>query len=292
MRITFCCWLLLAATTASATGPSWPIRVDVTYPPTVGPEGGRAAVTVAVDQDATDVRLEIHGDDGMRVEPDNKLVLRVESMRAGESRRFDVAFRPGPGRSYLAVASHARFPHTEGGAVLDFPFGAESPAQLAEHHKCVMQDAEGTWIHLMGCEEETAAPATPAVAPPTAQPTHAVEAVPLGDVVALRREARPGLIVEVAGYVVDAYRCAPCPKGAMCKPCEMASAIFIADAPQHPRFSWSVRPADVAAVAADDPNAFSTGVRYRFEVRLESGGTGAVDATLLRAERADGGPTP
>lgn len=48
----------------------------------------------------------------------------------------------------------------------------------------------------------------------------------------------------------------------------MDSAIFVAEAKEHARFS--------------------NGVRYRFEVRVsENGRAGHIDATLIRSQRAD-----
>lgn len=277
--------LLLIAVRVGATGPSWPIYTDVQFPEHVGPDGGRATVLVTVGDDATDIRLEVSGDDRIRIDPDNQLVVQLNALHPGQRFVFEVGFQPGPGRSYLAVSSHAQFAHAgAGGAVREYPFGSENAEQLREHTKCVMQDADGTWIRLMGCDEEAAA------APPTSAPSRAPAGMPEDTIaIATLRGAPPvGRRVRLEGYVVDAYRCPPCPPGAMCKPCLMSTAIFIADVPEHAPFSRSNPPADVAALAVDDPARFSKGVRYRFEVEVpERGRNGGVDATVVRSQRSD-----
>jgi hypothetical protein len=295
-----CCALLvlvpaILVTAAGATGPSWPINTEVEFPATVGPEGGRAKVVVTVDADATDIRLEVYGDDAMRVDPDNKLVVQLNALHPGQSFSFEVGFHPGPGRSYLAVASHARFAKVAGGAVHEYPFGSESAAQQLEHRKCVMQDAEGTWVRVMGCEEEAPLPTSPAGHAEAATPAPAPAAVPPGepsvpvtlDVARLRQAPPLGGRARLEGYVVDAYRCPPCPPGAQCKPCVMTSAIFVAEQPEHAPFSWADPPADVVAIAAEDPLSFARGVRFRFEVLVPRDRRAEqVDATLVRSQSA------
>ena len=104
------------------------------------------------------------------------------------------------------------------------------------------------------------------------------------------RSAPPiGQIARIVGYVVESYRCPPCPRGAQCKPCAIASAIFIADAPSHAPFALDAPPADVAAVAAQDPDWFERGIQYRFEIavadRRQRGDGGRFDGRLLRSQR-------
>jgi hypothetical protein len=301
MRTALISLLMLLAAAAQATGPSWPIFTDVKFPAQVGPDGGRATVVVTVSDDATDIRLQVYGDDSMHVDPDNNLVVQLNALHPGQSFAFEVGFQPGPGRSYLAVAAYARFTHSAGGAVHEYPFGSESPEQLREHSKCVRQDPDGTWIRIMGCDEDSPA-GTPSGAPaaterhaaqsPTPPPPAgavAVQAPPIAiDIAALRTAPPLGRHARLEGYVVDSYRCPPCPHGAMCKPCVMSTAIFVADVPEHARFSWTDPPADVAVIAVDDPAPYEHGVRYRFEVAVpERARDGAVDATLVRSQRAD-----
>ena len=272
-----------------ATGPSWPIFTDVTFPETVGPDGGRATVVVTVAADATDIRIEVYGDDRMRVDPDNKLVVQLSTLHPGESFPFEVGFHPGPGRSYIAVSAYAHFAHSYGGAVHEFPFGQEDAAQLREHRRCVRQDSDGTWIKLMGCDE--ADPPAPADAPAPAQAAHGGPGgspPPTLSVEQLRSTPPLGQHVHLEGFVVDSYRCPPCPRGAQCKPCVMESVIFVSSAPAHERFSWTAPPPDVVTVAASDPTAFAAGVRYRFEVQVpEQARSGGVDGRLVRSQRAD-----
>lgn len=287
--------LALVATNAMATGPSWPIDTEVKFPDAVGPEGGQATVVVTVQADATDIRIEVYGDDRMRVDPDNKLVVQLDALHAGQSFRFEVSFHPGPGHSYIAVASHARFAKVAGGDVREFPFGSESAEQQLEHRRCVMQDPDGTWIRVMGCDEREAAPgsapereeghtATPASSAEAAESSPPVDV----DIAALRSAPPLGRRARFEGYVVDAYRCPPCPDGAQCKPCLMANTVFVASAPEHGPFSWMDPPADVVAIAVEDPGSFPRGVRLRFEVLLpQSRGAGQLDARLVRFQRAD-----
>lgn len=104
------------------------------------------------------------------------------------------------------------------------------------------------------------------------------------------RAAPPiGQIARIVGYVVQSYRCPPCPKGAQCKPCAIASAIFIADAPIRAPFALDAPPADVAAIAAQDPDRFERGIQYRFEIavagRRQRGDGDRFDGRLLRSQR-------
>ena len=283
---------LLAAvsTAASATGPSWPIFTEVKFPEQVGPNGGRATVIVTVSDEARDIRLEVYGDDHMWVDPDNKLVVQINALHPGESFPFEVGFHPGPGRSYIAVSAHAHFTHTAGGAVHEFPFGQEDAEQLREHSRCVRQDPEGTWIRIMGCDDEAPADAEAGAPLPTAVAHDDAPLVPAMnvDIQQLRSAPPLGKRVRFDGYVVDSYRCPPCPPGAQCKPCIMPTVIFVAAAPAHARFSWTAPPADVATIGVDDPAVFTPGVSYRFEVQVpEQARADGVDAKLVHSQRAD-----
>lgn len=105
------------------------------------------------------------------------------------------------------------------------------------------------------------------------------------------RAAPPiGQIARIVGYVVHSYRCPPCPKGAQCKPCATASAIFIADAPSHAPFALDAPPADVAAVAAQDPDRFERGIPYRFEIAVADRRHERLDGRLLRSQHPDRAP--
>ncbi|MBI3783863.1 MAG: hypothetical protein HY270_10715 [Deltaproteobacteria bacterium] len=294
MRAPWFCLFSLIAAAAHATQPSWPIFTDVEFPAAVAADGGRATVVVTVGEDATDIRIEVYGDDHMRVDPDNKLVVQLNALHPGQSFPFEVGFHPGPGRSYIAVSAFAHFTHTAGGSIHEFPFGQENAEQLREHQKCVRQDPDGTWIKIMGCDEEPAPPANTPV--PATQPAPVAHGEPVADrLPALNidlgqlRTAPPWeRRVRFEGYVVDSYLCPPCPDGAQCKPCLMHTVIFVAATKEHARFSWEAPPSDVVTIAANDPSKFLPGIRYRFEVQVpEQAHAGGVDGNLLRSQRAD-----
>lgn len=126
---------------------------------------------------------------------------------------------------------------------------------------------------------EAARSGTPAIAP--SPPTLAI-----ADIAA----APVGEIVRMTGYVVDGYRCPPCPPGAQCKPCMINSAIFVAASPAHPQVDLSNPPSDVAVIAADDPTIFAAGVAYRFELLVARRSDGGFDGRLLRSQRPDKEP--
>ena len=217
----------------------------------------------------------------------------MSSLHPGQSFTFDVGFRPGPGRSYLAVSAYARFGKTSGGAVHEFPFGSESAEQLAEHRKCVRQDSDGTWIREMGCDQDPPSQPSPVLPekldPPTPNTVPIGAATPITIDVATLHRAQPDTgVVRVEGYVVDSYICPPCPRGAMCKPCIMSTMIAVAKAAERPHFNFTDAKGDVAIIGVDDPSKFERGVRYRFEVRVsDKKQPREIDAVLLRSQRAD-----
>jgi hypothetical protein len=101
------------------------------------------------------------------------------------------------------------------------------------------------------------------------------------------RQAPPGQIVRVVGFVVGSYLCPPCPPGATCKPCAADSEVFVAVAPDHPRVVLFDPGSDVLALAVDDPTAFALGRQYRFELTTADRLTDGVDGRLIRSQRPD-----
>src|SRR5712691_7765810 len=113
-------------------------------------------------------------------------------------------------------------------------------------------------------------------------------AQPLTLTIAEFRASPPvGQIARIAGYVVESYRCPPCPRGAQCKPCASASAIFVADAPGHAPFALDRPPADVIAIATQEPDRFERGTQYRFEIAVTDRQHDRLDGRLLRSQRPD-----
>jgi hypothetical protein len=241
MRLVSLC-LVLSSSWALASGPSWPIEPRVTWPGKVAAEGGTAQVDIGVSDDATDVRVEVFGSDGLTIDPSNKLSLVIAALPRGQHFVFEVGFHPAKGRASIVVQTRAKFAHTsEGGTVREFQFGAESPEQVAERSRCVRQDSDGTWVRVMGCDEATAP-------------------------VAPLKGKMPG-VSTIDGYVVGAYTCPPCPAGAMCKPCLMASAIVVGPKPDMGPVSPRSPPAGAKTVLTETPSAYTQGTKYRFEVR-------------------------
>jgi hypothetical protein len=90
---------------------------------------GTGRVTVRFEADAKGVRIEVHGAEGLAVTSAATPVERGAFAR-GETAAFDVAFAPGPGRSYLTVNVTGKF-HGAGRrvAVASFPVGEPTAEQ-------------------------------------------------------------------------------------------------------------------------------------------------------------------
>ena len=101
------------------------------------------------------------------------------------------------------------------------------------------------------------------------------------------RLAGTGEVIRVVGYIVGSYLCPPCPPGATCKPCAVASQVFVAAASSHPRVVLFDPGSDVLAIAVDDPNAFVLGGQYRFELTTVDRHADGVDGRLIRSQRPD-----
>ena len=103
--------------------PSAPVSIDARL------AAGTARVTVRFDADAKDVRIDVHGVDGLSVASAPTPVEHAAFAR-GESTSFDVTFAPGPGRSHLAVTVSGSF-HGDGrrATVASFAVGEPTPEQ-------------------------------------------------------------------------------------------------------------------------------------------------------------------
>jgi hypothetical protein len=119
----------------------------------------------------------------------------------------------------------------------------------------------------------------------------AATAPPLTLTIAEFRASPPvGQTARIVGYVVESYLCPPCPRGAQCKPCASASAIFVADAPGHAPFALDRPPADVIAIATQEPDRFERGMQYRLEITVTDRKHDHFDGRLLRSQRPDREP--
>ena len=98
---------------------------------------------------------------------------------------------------------------------------------------------------------------------------------------ALRAKMHPGQIAHVTGYVVGDYVCPPCPPGAQCKPCVRPSAVFVAATPGRRTIAVQAPPADVIAIATDNPERFRRGMGYAFEIEITDA---PADMRLLHSE--------
>jgi len=103
--------------------PSVPVTVEARL------SDGSARVTVRFDAEAKGVRVEVGGVDGLSV-ASAAVPVDGASFARGESTTFDVAFTPGPGRSYLAVAVTGKFRGAgRRAAVTSFAVGEPTPEQ-------------------------------------------------------------------------------------------------------------------------------------------------------------------
>ena len=255
---------------------SWPIRPSVDYPASLAGGQGMAHLHVFIGADATAIHIAVYGLDGMSAGSDNLVRVDRDRAAAGTTIDFDVPFNPGAGRSMLVVSATADFVRAgHGTTVLSFPFGAESTAQRQEHSRCVRQDPDGTWIRLQGCDDDAAQAPQPVATADAAEPR--VFDVPTF----LSSPPAPGEIVAIVGYVIETYFCPPCPKGAMCKPCEVLSSVFLSAAPRHAPFPLLNPPGDVAVISAVDPGAFQLGAKVRLQVMAASRSDNGFDGVIV-----------
>jgi hypothetical protein len=103
---------------------------------------GTGRVTVRFDADAKGVRIEVHGAEGLAV-TSAATPVEKRTFARGETAAFDVAFTPGPGRSYLAVNVTGKF-HGAGrrAAVASFPVGEPTAEQRKAGGTVMESDGE------------------------------------------------------------------------------------------------------------------------------------------------------
>ena len=78
-----------------------------------------------------------------------------------------------------------------------------------------------------------------------------------------------GQVVDVTGFIAGEYRCPPCRKGAMCKPCMRPSVIIVAARRGRAPIDTAAPPADVLVIAARNTGVFKRGTLYRLRIRVE-----------------------
>ncbi len=122
--------------------PSAPVSVDAQV------AAGSARVTVRFEADAKDVRIDVHGAGGLAVTSVATPVEHAAFARGG-STTFDVAFTPGPGRSYLAVAVGGKF-HGAGKRfrIASFAVGEPTRDQL-ESGGTVVEGSDGERLKVV-----------------------------------------------------------------------------------------------------------------------------------------------
>ncbi len=128
---------------APASGkPRAPVAIDAAL------AAGSARVTVRFDADARDVRIDVHGADGLSVTSDATPVKHASFAR-GASATFDVTFTPGPGRSFLAVGVGGKF-HGAGKrtAVASFAVG-ELTREQRDASGTVLEGADGERLKIV-----------------------------------------------------------------------------------------------------------------------------------------------
>lgn len=135
-----------AAAPAVAGKPSAPVTVDAQLEEKAG------RVTVRFDAPASDVRVSVHGVDGMLV---TSAPTPVEggSFEQGASTAFDVAFTPGEGRSHLVVSVAGSFQGSPRMRIASFSVGKPT-AQQRDSGARKMTDSNGERVKLMPVGEQ------------------------------------------------------------------------------------------------------------------------------------------
>jgi hypothetical protein len=85
-------------------------------------------VTVRFDRAATGVKVQVRGLDGLAVTSE-AMPVKGARFEKGEVARFDVAFTPGAGRSFLSVAVQGSFGAGRRATAVSFPVGEKSAVQ-------------------------------------------------------------------------------------------------------------------------------------------------------------------
>ncbi|MFL5347033.1 MAG: hypothetical protein ACJ8AT_19790 [Hyalangium sp.] len=114
---------------------------------------GQAHVTVRFTAPASDVKINVHGVDGLVVKSAGTPV-DGSAFTEGSVTSFDVAFTPGPGRSHLVVAVNGSFRGAQRSSVSSFAVGTPSPEQQQSVGNVVTDD-QGQRIKIMPANGDT-----------------------------------------------------------------------------------------------------------------------------------------
>lgn len=150
----------LGACTSGATAPTKKsdaapaVSGKPTAPVTVDAELERttARVTVRFDAPASDVRVSVHGVDGLTVTSE-ATPLEGTSFEQGTVKAFDVAFTPGEGRSHLVVSVAGSFQGLPRTRVATFAVG-EPTAEQKSSNAQKTTDSNGERVKLMPVGEQ------------------------------------------------------------------------------------------------------------------------------------------
>ena len=132
-------------TAASTSGEKMQITGKMEAPVQVAAQvtQGTARVSVQFGADATDVRVNVRGVDGLQVTSPQDLAQGA-SFKKGDVATYDVSFVPGPGQSNLAVTVTGTFNGISQAAARSFAIGTPGPEKQGPGH--VVEDSDGQRI--------------------------------------------------------------------------------------------------------------------------------------------------
>jgi hypothetical protein len=134
-----------AEATTSAAPAQGKVEAPVAVDATVG--DGAAQVTLRFSSPATGVDVTVWGVDGLEVTSAAAPIVGA-TYAGGEAVTFPVAFRPGPGRSLLAVSVSGGFGGSKRTRVTTFAVGTPSAAQQKAKAE-VQPDSAGERVRIM-----------------------------------------------------------------------------------------------------------------------------------------------
>jgi hypothetical protein len=131
------------------------------------PPVGELSVKLAADHGTVELKpvqdlagpitISIYGIDGLQIgQGDSDLVwLRLAGVRKDTPLTIPFKVTRGAGRTYIVVFADGAGRMSQRTEQV----GQLSPEQIQRNNACVMQDADGRWIEVMGCDRASPAPA-------------------------------------------------------------------------------------------------------------------------------------